>query len=342
MRRAATLVSLFLACGVAQGLAPDARADDVPISAEARNHFAAGVALLQDPKAPRYEEAYLEFKAAYAASPSYKILGNLGLCAMKIERDEEAIAAYETYLKEAGAELDAPGREQIERDLLTLKSGLVRLTVSAQPAGVMLIDVRTPVQGADIRNVYGPLTAETTLGVRRGHHTITAKLAGYLDQTWEFDASDQAPPPHAFVMVKPLVAVPRTVRERPIPTAAWVTGGVAGVLAIGGAVTGALALVEHQQYKDDNTGNNVSAAQSDRRTGLALNAVTDGLLAGAIVGAALTVYFVVSRPTVERSVGTGTPLQALVPARLTPLCGASLGRGAAAGETFGASADWVF
>jgi hypothetical protein len=333
MRRAAKLVTLFLACGVLAGLAPDARAEDVPISAEARNHFAAGVALLQDPKAPRYEEAYREFKAAYAASPSYKILGNLGLCAMKIERDEEAINAYEAYLKEAGPELDAPGREQIERDLLTLKSGLVTITVSAQPAGITLIDVRTPVQGADIRNVYGPLTAETTLGIRRGHHTVTAKLAGYLDQTWEFDANDQAPPPHAFVMVKPLPPVARTVRERPIPTAAWVTGGIAGVLAISGAVTGSLALVEHQQYKDDNTGTNVSAAQSDRKTGLALNAVTDGLLAGAVVSAALTVYFVVARPTVERTVGSGTPLRALVPVRVAPICGAS---------AVGASADWVF
>ena len=61
--------------------------------------------MLQDPKAPRYEDAYREFKAAYAASPSYKILGNLGLCAMKIERDAEAIDAYEKYLKEAGPEL---------------------------------------------------------------------------------------------------------------------------------------------------------------------------------------------------------------------------------------------
>jgi hypothetical protein len=72
----------------------------VPITEEARMHFAAGVALLQDPKAPRYEEAYREFKAAYAAAPSYEILGNLGLRGMKIERDAEAINAYETSTRE--------------------------------------------------------------------------------------------------------------------------------------------------------------------------------------------------------------------------------------------------
>src|SRR4051812_18719060 len=84
---------------IAHGAPPTDEAQ-VQITPEARARFSAGVNLLKDPEAPRYEEAYREFKAAYAASPSYKILGNLGLCAMKLERDEEAIDAYERYLKE--------------------------------------------------------------------------------------------------------------------------------------------------------------------------------------------------------------------------------------------------
>ena len=51
-----------LALGVAgsAAIAPRALAADAVITEEARTHFAAGVALLQDPKAPRYEEAYRE------------------------------------------------------------------------------------------------------------------------------------------------------------------------------------------------------------------------------------------------------------------------------------------
>src|SRR4051812_8414633 len=82
-----------LACLASVASPAIAHADDVQITPEARGRFSAGVNLLKDPEGPRYEEAYREFKAAYAASPSYKILGNLGLCAMKLERDEEAIAA---------------------------------------------------------------------------------------------------------------------------------------------------------------------------------------------------------------------------------------------------------
>jgi len=118
-------VSGLLASVVA--LAPGARAaDDVVITEEARTHFAAGVALLQDPKAPRYEEAYREFKSAYAASPSYKILGNLGLCAMKIERDSEAIQAYERYLKDAGTDVTSEQRAQVQRDLLPSRRAFSR------------------------------------------------------------------------------------------------------------------------------------------------------------------------------------------------------------------------
>src|SRR6185437_15642588 len=92
-----------------------APAHPVTITPEARAHFVAGVRLLQDPAGPRYEDAYEEFKAAYAASPSPSMLGNIGLCAMKLERDEEAIRAYETYLE--SAKIDAAERNKIETDL---------------------------------------------------------------------------------------------------------------------------------------------------------------------------------------------------------------------------------
>src|SRR5690606_35169283 len=61
-----------------------ALADEVEITDEARQHFKAGVNFMQDPDGARYEEAYREFRAAYKAAPSWKILGNLGIAAMKL------------------------------------------------------------------------------------------------------------------------------------------------------------------------------------------------------------------------------------------------------------------
>ena len=106
----------------------DARAD-VPISQEAREHFTAGVNLLQDPAGARIEEAYREFKTAYAASPSYKILRNLGLCAMRLERDQEAIEAYAALVTPTAA--PASRRRQLVLDeLLQSAPTLVRTDLS--------------------------------------------------------------------------------------------------------------------------------------------------------------------------------------------------------------------
>jgi hypothetical protein len=323
----ATLASAALAAIVLTWHRPAAA--DVPISDEARTHFAAGVALLQDPKAPRYEEAYREFKAAYAASPSYKILGNLGLCAMKIERDAEAIFAYENYLKEATGELTPAERGQAERDLLTLKAGVVTVTVSSNPPGASIVDVRTPIEGGDIRNTYGEAKASLVLGLRRGHHLITARLPGYLDQQWEFEASGTTLPPHAFTMVKP-EPLPRAVTaSRPIPVAAYASGAATLGLAITGAVVGVVAIQKNKNYQSLNDGTHVGSAQTEYNSGQTLNIVADSLYGGAVLGALLTSYFVLSRPTVERAETTG-----LVP-RITPTT-VKVGSGA------GLEAMWVY
>jgi hypothetical protein len=336
-RRFATVASGALVA-LTLGIMPSkARAADVPITEEARTHFAAGVALLQDPKAPRYEDAYREFKAAYAASPSYKILGNLGLCAMKIERDAEAIEAYEKYLKEAGPDLSQAERDQAQRDLLTLKTGVVTVTVSSDPPGASIEDLRTPIEGNDIRNAYGQATAPLTLGLRRGHHVITARLEGYVDQRWEFEASGTTLPPHVFTLVKPVVTVTpgETTASRPLPTAAYVSGAVTLGLATAGLVFGIAAVSAHNDYNTANDGTHQSQAQSDKNRGQTFNIVADSCFAGAILGAALTTYFVLARPTVERPIAARAEPARGLTVTPTPI----LGAGAAGG---GLAAVWVY
>ncbi len=170
-----TLVSLV---GSITSVARVARgADSVTITPEARAHFSAGVNLLRDPDGPRYEEAYREFKAAYASSPSYKILGNLGLCAMKLERDDEAVQVYEKYIAE-GKDLSPSEIAQVKTDLATLKAGIVYLTVTTDPPGGKIFDSRVPVRGERVTNVYGPIAEATRIGVRQGSHQLTARLEG--------------------------------------------------------------------------------------------------------------------------------------------------------------------
>src|SRR4026208_1229727 len=80
--------------------APAAAADDA-IPEEAKLYFKNGVELIQD-KPPNYQDAYYQFKLAWEKSKSWKVLSNWGLCALKLERDGEAIWAYTEYLSKSG------------------------------------------------------------------------------------------------------------------------------------------------------------------------------------------------------------------------------------------------
>ncbi|HXK18191.1 MAG TPA: hypothetical protein VNG33_10340 [Polyangiaceae bacterium] len=177
-------------------------AAQAPITEEARKHFNAGVAYLQDPDGARYAEAYQEFLTAYAASPSWKILGNLGIAAMKLERDGEAVDAYAKYLQEGGNDIDPAEREQITRDMNTLKTGLVGLTLETAPAGAVIIDERIPPTGNPVVNRYGPLTGPTKIGIKSGKHRLHTELDGYDPTVWELDAQPGGEQSHTFEIKK--------------------------------------------------------------------------------------------------------------------------------------------
>lgn len=266
------------------------------ISEEARQNFEAGVALLQDPAKPRYEEAYRRFQAAYALSGVPRILGNLALCAMKLERDAEAIAAYERYLKEV-PDIEPAERTQIERDLLTLKTGLTKITVSAVPAGATILDTRITTAGDDITNAYGPLNGPLELALRPGHHIIKARLAGRVEGVHEFDATGGTLPPKQFnLALPPSSASAPLAAYRPVPISVPIGSALTGALAAGALVTGLLAVKNGSDFDAANTGRTPERAEDVRGRTQTLNLATDVLIASAVVAAGVTTYLFLSRP----------------------------------------------
>jgi hypothetical protein len=272
------------------------------IQEDARVHFTAGVNLLQDPAKPRYDEAYAEFKKAYELVPSWKILGNIALCAMNLERDSEAIDAYTRYLAEA-KDLDPAERAQAERDLSTLKAGLVKVTVSSNPDGAQIHDTRIPARGQPVTNIYGPIAGKTEIGVRRGHHVIKAHYPDGVDVSWEIDLdADQA---HVFDKpieqpkpVLPPVAPAEPLKTRPITTPVYIGAAATGALAVGWIVTGSIALSTHSKFENANDGSDPNRAKDLRSSGQTMNVVSDIFLGTAIVAGAVTAYLYLTRPTV--------------------------------------------
>jgi hypothetical protein len=167
----------------------------------AKKSFATGVALLQDPDAPRYDEALLHFRRAYELSGSWKALGNLALCLFKLERDGEAIEAYEKYLQAAGKKLDAADRAQAERDLQALKAQVVTLELQLPESGVALIDERLDASGRRVVNEYTAESSSVKLGLHPGRHTITAKLSTG-DVPWEIRLDPASTVTHEFQAVQ--------------------------------------------------------------------------------------------------------------------------------------------
>jgi hypothetical protein len=306
-----------------------AAAADVPISEKARAHFNAGVSLVQDPDGARYEEAYSEFRAAYADSPSWKILGNLGITAMKLERDGEAIEAFKKYLAQGAGSLEADEKAQVQRDLDTLTAGLVTLELSSLPAGASVIDERIPVQGNAIKNGYGPLADKLTIGVHPGQHRITAHLDGYQDQVWTVDARSGSSHQHQFGLKEvadsaaslPTGAGPSAAARvpmksaRPIPTSVYIGLAATGALAVGTGIVGALSLSKHSDFDSKNDGLHTSEAQDLKDSGKTLNLVTDVLLGGAVVAGGITAVLYFSRPRTTVDHGR---------LRVTPLAGPQL------------------
>ncbi len=311
MKQRAFLGSAALALAL---IASTAHADDVQVSDSARQHFKTGVAYMQDPDGARYEEAYHEFKAAYADSPSWKILGNLAITAMKLERDGEAIDAYEKYLAQGGTQIDSAERAQVERDLLTTKAGVVSVSVKVTPAaGVTLTDERQPLAGRPVTNRYD-VAQDGTLqaGIRRGRHKVTASVDGYVDQTWEFDAEPGPAQAHEFVMqptpvAQPTVgqpvgvgvAPPEVRTSRPLSTPVIISGIATGALLVGTGVVGGLALAKGSDYKSKNDGQHVAEAKSAHDSAQTLNIVGDSLLGATVVGAVVTTILFLNRPSVS-------------------------------------------
>lgn len=164
---------------------------------EARAHFDAGLSFLKDRSGAHDRDALREFYAAYALIRSWKILGYLGHSALKLERDGEARDALKRYRLEAGRSIEPAEREQVAREVEALEASVVTVRLTL-PHGVTVLDERLLPNGSTVKNSYGPLLPEATLGVRAGRHRFTAHLNGLIDQVWEVDAAAGGTVTHRF------------------------------------------------------------------------------------------------------------------------------------------------
>lgn len=216
---------------------------EVRISENASRHFKEGVRYLATQHPDRYEKAYAEFQAAHSDSPHWKILGNLGIVAQALERDGEAIDAYNGYLEGGGKQLSASEREQIASDLARLELGVAAVKIQSTPAGAWIIDERLPEVGAPVINRYGPSEGSLTLRIHAGHHRIHAELGSDVSEIWDLDAKAGTLTSRAFDLQPVPVPSPTPVTAGPAHHERLETGEVSQVPRVLGYVSLGLGAV---------------------------------------------------------------------------------------------------
>jgi hypothetical protein len=294
-------------------LASSAAGAEEKISDEAKLYFKNGVELIQA-NPPNYQDGYYQFKLAYEKSNSWKVLGNLGLCAFKLERDGEALEAYYGYLKGGGKQIDAEERKAMERDslLITGNTSIANLTSDVGDASVLDARAGSSVPPQTYKLVAGTLS----MRLRAGTHTLTASTPDGKQQKWDvtvtpgqtlehrFEFTAAAPVAAAVAVPPPAVTPPEPAtpspadegakKGSPLRTVGFVAAGVGGAALIGGIVTGLMAK-SHESKATDQCQNKVcpTAAEKDFDSAASLAKVTNVLLIGGGVIAAAGVTLVV-------------------------------------------------
>jgi hypothetical protein len=250
---------------LALGLTRPAAAEDA-ISEEAKLYFRNGVELIQS-SPPNYQDAYYQFKLAYDKSKSWKVLGNLGLCAFKLERDGEALDAYNEYLKSGGNEIDPEERKQLERDVLLITGNSAAVSLVSSVADIEVIDARA---GTSVPpQTYKFQGTGLALRLRAGTHTLTASTPDGKQERWEVNLSPGKTVEHKFsfgqagaaaAAAPAAAATPGEPTPDPVDqgesggsglrTVGFITAGVGVAVLAGGVVTGFMA----KGKEDDATG----------------------------------------------------------------------------------------
>src|SRR5580658_10417014 len=120
----------WMVASVSLGAAP-CRADGVTADTaihEASIHFDRGVKLFQDQD---WRGALIEFERAYAVSPNYRVLYNIGQCRHQLRDYAGALEAFQKYLTQGDAHLTAERRKQVQANIDELGERVARVRISS-------------------------------------------------------------------------------------------------------------------------------------------------------------------------------------------------------------------
>lgn len=310
MRSPSSALALLCAASLVLALAKPARAQDAapepppspaaaPPSpggvseaqkASARAHFKLGVDFYRE---GNFRAALIEFQRAYADSPHYKLLYNLGQASLELQEYASAIDFLAAYLSEGSDEIAPERRAEVEQTIRYLESRIAYVTVATNEPGAELYVDDTLIGRA-------PLAEPVRVGA--GRHTFSAVRDGQprVERRIDVAAGDRTELRLDFAAQPPAGAPLGSAPPAPVGagydepgsgdyTAAIVMGAATGGLLLGAVtmtlVTGAAQQTYQEELLVTTTKDRIETLRSDAQT-KAL--VTDILWGATAVSAVVT------------------------------------------------------
>jgi hypothetical protein len=275
---------------------PPATAVTPAVKAEAERHFQRGLELYDEDD---FQGARIEFGRAYQVIPNFHVLYNLGQVNFQLQDYAAALRAFEKYLAEGGTTLTRERREEVERNVGKLRARVASLEITAPAGAVITVDgapAGTAPLGAPIQVSAGRRVVRATLPAREPAER-TLELAG--GDTARVELTINEPASQEPTSLEPSSSSTST---------AWAFWVGTGVLAIGTAVTGVVALTASSSASSIRTNGGSMAGYNDDESRMhTFSLVTDGLGVGTIVAAGLALYFTLASGPKKTGATTAAP-----------------------------------
>jgi tetratricopeptide (TPR) repeat protein len=262
------------------------RADGDDPRAQAAAHYARGLDLANQ---GQYEAALDEFNAAYATSPHFAVLYNVGQAQLALGHPIEAIAALTRYLQDGADQVPLSRREQVQAQIALLETKLAELSIATdQPGATVRID--------DHEVGRTPLFQPVRLAA--GTHTVTASLPDGAAVTRQVTLGEAARETLELVFVtrqpaaisRPVVAAPASEPRRSEHPSSLVTlrrsavvAASAGLLLSGAALS--VYLWNQGRYEDWQNADAALQRLSPGTAGYRQRAIANNQLADSLTSA---------------------------------------------------------
>ncbi len=268
--------------------ATDAKNEPAAATESARSHFRLGVDFYRE---RNFRAALIEFQRAYADSPHYKLLYNLGQASLELQEYASAIDFFSAYLREGGNELASDRRAEVEESIRYLESRIARLSIASNQSGAEIYVDDT---------LLGRTPQSEPIRVGAGRHKIVLTKEGFAQVERQLDvaAGDErevrldfiiAPAVERREPMSPTMALSPIDRDEDSSSVPIIIAGIAtGVLAAGAVTMTIVTGIAQQDYQEqllvETTRTKLDTLRDDAETkALVTDIVWGATLASAVV-----------------------------------------------------------